>query len=105
MTSCDFIPIDLPVSIRSCGTSRKHNTVVGRTYTKVARNRNDIFISSSMPNQRISSGEKAVTGMYLIAETIGEIISFNVLNEHRINAIGTATAVARSVDAEILANE
>jgi hypothetical protein len=68
-------------------------------------NRNEIFIVSSMPNHRISSGEKAVTGMYRIAETIGEIISLSVLLEHINNASGTAIPVASRVAVEILLKE
>ena len=74
MISYDLIPIDLPVSIKSCGTSSRQRTVEGKTYTNVAKKRNEIFIVSSIPNHKISSGENAVTGIYLIADTIGDII-------------------------------
>ena len=105
MISYDLIPIDLPVSIRSCGTSSKQSTVEGRTYTNVAKNKNEIFIVSSMPNHKISSGENAVTGMYLIADTTGEIISFSGLIAQIRSAIGIATAIDKRVATDILVNE
>ena len=77
--SCERIPIDFPVSIKSCGTSSRHKIVDGRTYTNVAKNKNDTFITSSIPNHRINKGEKAVTGIYLIAETTGEISAISVV--------------------------
>ena len=103
--SYDFIPIDLPVSMRSWGTSSKQRTVEGKTYTNVAKNRNEIFMVSSIPNHKIRSGENAVTGMYLIADTIGEIISFNGLIAQIRSAIGIATDIDRIVAIDIRVNE
>ena len=105
MISYDLMPIDLPVSIRSWGTSSRQRTVEGKTYTNVAKNRNDIFMVSSMPNHKISSGENAVTGMYLIADTTGEIISFSGLIAQIRSAIGIATAIDRIVAIDIRVNE
>lgn len=105
MISYDFMPIDLPVSIRSCGTSSRQRTVEGKTYTNVAKNRNEIFIVSSMPNHKINSGENAVTGMYLIADTIGDIISFNGLIAQIRSAIGIAVAIDNRVAIDIRVSE
>jgi hypothetical protein len=99
------MPIDLPVSIKSCGTSSKQRTVEGKTYTNVAKKRNEIFIVSSMPNHKISNGENAVTGMYLIADTIGDIISFNGLIAQIRSAIGIAVAIDNRLAADIRVNE
>ena len=103
--SCDRIPIDLPVSMRSWGTSSKQRTVEGKTYTNVAKNKNEIFMVSSMPNHKINSGENAVTGIYLIAEMIGEIISFSGLIAQIRSAIGIATAIDKIVATDIRVNE
>ena len=63
IVSHPVIPIVLPVSIKSDGTSSKLNRTDGRRYTKVAINRKDIFIFSPIPNHKINSGENAVTGI------------------------------------------
>lgn len=103
--SCDRIPIDFPVSIKSCGTSSKQRTVEGSIYTNVAKKRNEIFIVSSMPNQRISNGENAVTGMYRIADTIGEITSLRGLIAQINSANGTATIIDSKEAIDIRENE
>jgi hypothetical protein len=58
-----------------------------------------------MPNHKISKGENAVTGMYRIAETIGEIISLSGFIAHIRSAIGIAIAIDNRVDTDIRVNE
>lgn len=71
----------------------------------MAKNKNEIFIVSPIPNHNIKSGENAVTGIYRMADTTGDTISFKNCTEQISRAIGIATAMDSKEDTVILARE